>query len=726
MDTNATLLSCRICGEFFVASESQLHINLFEPMVGIEAELEFIRKELKNWNLNITPNDGLPQCICYSCFTKFLSIYSFYNDCEAVQKKFLSAMLPNGDPTECLQLLQNSVPTTSDINYDTIGTTNEEADGINGMQMVDDKVVTQVLNNMDVFGSDFPCLDGKILLEPSTEFVSNTMEQSNYENNNSIDVASLLNATDVNNEETINEEKTQFMSECSTKSSTTENSFNEINDYLEDLEEMLQGSIIPTKLNKKNETSINCDLNKECDASETEMYDSDENSLNSRLRDNPFACQYCYCQKKGAVDHLIFQDSEALSQHYFDAHDPNLPYTCPHCTISFKTSKIRDSHVIRMHVSRVGARSCEYCKRGIRSSKEGHESMCTYIGDWECTVCGSKFKQIPLHRFRAHQRMHERSDKYRCSICARTFVRRANMEAHEQLHLSNETKLKHCDECNSAFTSEYKLKKHKYSIHHGEMPVACEYCKKGFVSLAFLNRHMQHFHTDKLNSSNTNALTCTNCGISYTSVHKLRNHMQRQRDENGKCIDSPMKRKEKRREDRAGILLCTYCSKRFHVKSELERHLSIHDPQLRPHQCLQCNIRCRTASELKQHVKATHLLEKPHECELCGKFFTSKKNLNQHVLFHNDCTIPCTETGSHLRNVHSKELSVDVIDNPPMHYNAIESIQADLLSNGSTDLVSLSDNDLQVYTENSEQMADFFLDSLMDAENELAVFTSNN
>lgn len=172
----------------------------------------------------------------------------------------------------------------------------------------------------------------------------------------------------------------------------------------------------------------------------------DDTDVNRRLKGLPYTCHYCYCPDSGPIDHLSFPDEDALSQHFFDIHDPNRPYICPQCDNSYKTQKLRDNHVRLIHEN-TKTQKCNFCQKNLRGAIEIHQYHCQHIGDWECSQCKEKFPNTPLYRFRLHQRQHERGKHYKCSICDRTFMRKANLEAHEKLHKKSQW---HCQICKTS------------------------------------------------------------------------------------------------------------------------------------------------------------------------------------------------------------------------------------------------------------------------------------
>lgn len=157
---------------------------------------------------------------------------------------------------------------------------------------------------------------------------------------------------------------------------------------------------------------------------------------------------------------------------------------------------------------------------------------------------------------------------------------------------------------------------------------------------------MNQFHPDHSNnasststssssaSSPTGQHVCLNCNVGFKTLQKLQSHLLLGRDSNGNCLYSSCNKLERRKLQRQGVFPCFHCPRRFHLRSQLDKHLNTHDARLRPFQCEQCVTRCRSAFELKQHVNVAHLNIKAFACDKCGKCFGYKKDLRDHMLFH--------------------------------------------------------------------------------------------
>ena len=114
------------------------------------------------------------------------------------------------------------------------------------------------------------------------------------------------------------------------------------------------------------------------------------------------------------------------------------------------------------------------------------------------------------------------------------------------------------------------------------------------------------------------------------------------------------------------------CRYRAKLKSNLNAHLKLHDPNLelrKPFVCTfqECDFRASTKKELKCHVDRRHTSNRTRDfpCALCLSRFYTKNELNQHFQSHvkekrfacDFCNYKAHAAPSlrvHMRNVHEK------------------------------------------------------------------------
>ncbi|XP_036339166.1 zinc finger protein 845-like isoform X1 [Rhagoletis pomonella] len=751
MDQVAHVQACRLCANFYVTGAEVEFVHLFEPLAGLEEQLDFVRTQSVAWQLHISANDGLPQQICANCFAQFCNIHSFRQQCVLAQQKLLQSFVGVGLNANVATVAGGSKQASSlSPQSQTSAALTNGNDMLSGLKIDAPVTSAELMASLDCLqppttsADVIACLDGLQLPASVAETLSLLTQELTTMHNGSLLDNSANSITTYATMDTKTEETNvlQFSAASTAQNiyyaqqapittvtaatntpvtlitnasakclgSTLKNAKPDI-----DLEDMLQGSIIP-KNNKSNsvQTEIYDEVREETHMVQEEeqmvqeeaqmvqgeaqmvqeekekpfstyedMMDDELDYLScseqeesnemddveteadgtspTRISRDPFACQYCYCPNSGSIDHLVFESADALSQHFFDVHDPNLPYTCPYCPQKYNSAKQRDYHVRLMHPTVSRADQCEYCKKTLRSTKECHEMHCQYVGDWRCDTCEQCFYQFPLNRFRAHQRHHLNKKKLRCRECGRIFVRRANLEAHERLHRPRANFKIECHECQEVFSNDYELRRHKYQAHNGALPVRCEYCHKGFVSMAFLSRHRQHFHPEKTGSNSLGSATCTNCGCVFSSLQKLRLHAQQPRDEKGHCIETMRQvipyQERTRQLRRPRLYSCEHCNKRFSTQATLDKHMGTHGTVT--FGCSECSMRFQDANELKRHIMEMHAKPRYLKCDLCEKRFCYMRELQQHQKEHaGDGEVPDDSFHCPIRNCGARASSI--------------------------------------------------------------------
>ena len=106
---------------------------------------------------------------------------------------------------------------------------------------------------------------------------------------------------------------------------------------------------------------------------------------------------------------------------------------------------------------------------------------------------------------------------------------------------------------------------------------------------------------------------------------------------------------------------CKYCVKEFPHHTSLYRHEKEHQAPSRI--CIECGYSCVYKSEMERHV-AVHQEILPFGCDKCDKRFASEKSSKRHAQVHADLTFTCTVCGmvkstqdrlyTHFRGAHGK------------------------------------------------------------------------
>ena len=182
---------------------------------------------------------------------------------------------------------------------------------------------------------------------------------------------------------------------------------------------------------------------------------------------------------------------------------------------------------------------------------------------------------VGIHGDGTGEEKRDRSRRYVCDVCSKTFTRTNDLKKHKMIH----TGQKHCvcDVCSRAFTHANDLKKHKM-IHTGQKPFVCDVCSKAFTRANDLKRH-KRIHTGY------KPFVCHVCGKAFTQVGHLNEHTR---------IHTGYK-----------PYLCDVCSKQFIRAAYLKAHKLTHSSH-RPFVCDVCSMAFTHLGSLKEH-KITHI-----------------------------------------------------------------------------------------------------------------------
>ncbi|XP_077186164.1 uncharacterized protein LOC143833824 [Paroedura picta] len=204
----------------------------------------------------------------------------------------------------------------------------------------------------------------------------------------------------------------------------------------------------------------------------------------------------------------------------------------------------------------------------------------------------------------AHQRIHRKGKRFKCSECGNRFRFSGELQRHQRTHTGERPF--ECSECGKRFSQSGNLQQHQRT-HTGEKPFECSDCGKRFSQSGNLQQH-QRTHTGE------KPFECSECGKRFSQSGNLQQH---QRTHTG---EKPFE--------------CSECGKRFRQRGSLQKHQRTHTGE-KPFECSECGKAFRWGSHLQQHLRS-HTGEKPFECSECGKTFSLRTNLQQHQRIHTE------------------------------------------------------------------------------------------
>ena len=143
------------------------------------------------------------------------------------------------------------------------------------------------------------------------------------------------------------------------------------------------------------------------------------------------------------------------------------------------------------------------------------------------------------------------------------------------------------------------------------------------------------------------AFKCYRCGICFTSVSSLHEHVKKhsyddiRKKQSVKCdicgqVLTKLKYLERHMLIHSGEkpFPCQYCSERFRSTGELNSHAARHTSS-EQHTCIKCNISFIRKETLNLHMKDKHMEgDRNFSCPHCVKIFKYKSTLDHHMESH--------------------------------------------------------------------------------------------
>ncbi|CAL8068564.1 unnamed protein product [Orchesella dallaii] len=371
-------------------------------------------------------------------------------------------------------------------------------------------------------------------------------------------------------------------------------------------------------------------------------------------------------------------------------------YPCSSCDEIFSKFLELHDHFCHLHCSGLSAThyKCPNCEKSARSKQLHRCGLKPKAIKLVCTDCEDQTEYKNWYDFQAHRRdfhtpfkcsrcgetvtglqakKEHDADRDRtclvlhyCSTCGKGYTSAQRLESHmRKVHIENRFK---CTICDKTFKAKLNLRNHMAARHSLERPHNCVHCGKKYATRNYLQCHLAKVH--QVETSGEKKHYCPTCKKSFGRKELLDSHILKcdpvaaaaimptceicgrpimggnQKAMMEKHVIthmSPQERAEywKQQGKEEVVHLCPTCGKEFKSKQGMERHSTLHLAK-KTFLCEQCPKAYTGQYNLLLHIKQAHSKGKKGKimkapCQICGRPVvggTQKMMMDKHVVTH--------------------------------------------------------------------------------------------
>ncbi|XP_055906351.1 zinc finger protein ZFP2-like [Eupeodes corollae] len=563
--------TCRACCRFDPDNSMTFHpIFDYGENGEPEANCEFIDifNDFFLWNLEIKPNDGLPQQMCTECLDKFCKVNTFRKQVFDSQNILLSYI--SRDISEIENTYTQNITEEDQLsNIDKIGYISpSKLIEYVGYEEEEEFFNTESQNH---------CVQADNCEENESDYLFNHPNQIDARKNihNTIVV---VNTNEINNKTNSEGFEDKSAIPLVTKDLPNRNELETENNATFQCDVCMK--FIPSLSKLKLHTrQFHVRKDYVCSICNTKLEQITQrkyyNHMNTH-RSKEHKCSYC---DKAFIQKIHLINHERI-------HTKEQPFECDECGKKYRQEITLQEHKLT-HKDPFPWK-CEICGKGLKGRSCLMAHMRGHSDGYQCEVCGVKYtnKQCLKNHMLKHTEHGEKI--YQCKFCFKSFRRPFQLGNHFHTHHLDNSIVQgfyRCTECNLQFETASNLIEHRRSHEPVDRIFTCESCGKCFTKKTDLKVHVEKVHLKN------NSFSCIHCHKSFFDLSDMNAHLKVHNNQD--CAQYK----------------CNECEKVFPSMKSLHSHQISHSNDNR-FKCTFCEESFRYRNDLGEHVLSHFLDEK--------------------------------------------------------------------------------------------------------------------